>query len=116
MWNLSVERDAFDRELKDPGSNPSTVECVSFSTEKFQIFEIWIYALFYNDDSKKYLKSSDNLDAMKIIFSRLKIFRCHNTRSEKLYKTVVYIIVNFNTIHSKSSYTYILSKVWYFAT
>ena len=38
------KRDAFDsagipidRQSKDPGSNPATVKCVSFSTKRFQI-------------------------------------------------------------------------------
>ena len=31
---------AVDRQSKDPGSNPGTIESVSFSTERFQIFKI----------------------------------------------------------------------------
>ena len=31
------KRDAFGGHSKDPGSNPGTVESVSFSTERFQI-------------------------------------------------------------------------------
>ena len=35
---------AVDRQSKDPGSNPGTVESVSFSTERFQSLQICMKA------------------------------------------------------------------------
>ena len=74
---------------------------------------IAIYVLFYNNNSKKYQESRENQGAVVIIPSGLKTFRSQNITFEKLYETLVKVIVKFDSIYSELSYNSF--KVQYFA-